>query len=263
MLATIGKTKRRRYNMSQDDFSAPRLFVEHDLSPGAAFAPAAEQLNYLLNVMRLRAGESILVFNGRDGEFRAELTEVTRRSARLVVGAQLRAQRRCADLDYCFAPLKQARQDYLAQKATEMGAGRLVPVITNRTQARRVNAERLRANAIEAAEQCGVLSPPEVVDAVSLDHFLSHFPTGRLLVFCDEGAALADPIDALSGRAAEKGVSVLIGPEGGFDRGERAAIMRLAHVARLSLGPRILRADTAAVAALAIVQTTLGDWRGG
>lgn len=248
--------------MSHYDFSAQRLFVEAALAPGADLAPPPEALNYLLNVLRLREGDAIILFNGRDGEFRAELREVSRRSARLRVGAQLRPQTPRADLDYCFAPLKQARLDYMAQKATEMGAGRLAPVITRRTQMRRVNSARLRANAIEAAEQCGVLAVPEVVDPVDLPAFLESFPAGRLLVFCDEDAGIANPVAALAGRvSAGQGVSVLIGPEGGFDAAERDSIARLPNVARLSLGPRILRADTAAVAALAIVQATIGDWR--
>ncbi len=231
------------------------------MAPGADVAPPPDALNYLLNVLRLREGDAILLFNGRDGEFLAHLTAVTRRAAILRVERLLRPQTPLADLDYCFAPLKQARLDYMAQKATEMGAGRLVPVITNRTQVRRVNSARLRANAVEAAEQCGVLAVPEASEAVDLADFLVSFPEKRLLVFCDEDAPIANPVTALSGRSGE-GVSVLIGPEGGFDEQERAAIARLSNVARLSLGPRVLRADTAAVAALAIVQAAIGDWDG-
>jgi 16S rRNA (uracil1498-N3)-methyltransferase len=249
------------FTLSQYDFSAQRLFVESALAPGADLAPPPEALNYLLNVLRLREGDAILLFNGRDGEFLARLSETTRRSARLRVERQLRPQTPRADLDYCFAPLKQARLDYMAQKATEMGAGRLVPIVTRRTQVRRVNSARLRANAIEAAEQCGVLAVPEVPEAVELPAFLASFPAGRLLIFCDEDAPIANPVDALAGKKGE-GASVLIGPEGGFDDGEREAISRLPNVARISLGPRVLRADTAAVAALAIVQATIGDWGG-
>lgn len=235
--------------------------MEADLAPGLDVVPPPEALNYLLNVLRLREGDAILLFNGRDGEVLAHLSAVTRRAATLRVEKLLRPQTPLADLDYCFAPLKQARLDYMAQKATEMGAGRLVPVITNRTQVRRVNSARLRANAVEAAEQCGVLAVPEASEAVDLADFLSAFPEKRLLVFCDEDAPIANPVQALSGRSGE-GVSVLIGPEGGFDEQERAAIVRLSNVARLSLGPRVLRADTAAVAALAIVQAAIGDWDG-
>ncbi|WP_442754513.1 16S rRNA (uracil(1498)-N(3))-methyltransferase [Methylocystis sp. JAN1] len=247
--------------MSHYDFSAQRLFVEDSLSPGLAFVPPSEALNYLLNVLRLRDGDPILLFNGRDGEFLAHIAETTRRSAKLRVERLVRAQTQAADLDYCFAPLKQARLDYMAQKATEMGAGRLVPVITRRTQVRRVNSARLRANAVEAAEQCGVLSVPDALEAVELPDFLAAFPAERLLVFCDEDAPIANPFEALAGRKGP-GVSLLVGPEGGFDDAERAMVARVSNIVRISLGPRVLRADTAAVAALAIVQAAIGDWSG-
>lgn len=247
--------------MSHHDFTAQRLFIEAPLEAGAHVAPPGEALNYLLNVLRLREGDEMLLFNGRDGEWRARLENVGRRAATLVVGSQTRVQEPAADLDYCFAPLKHARQDYMAQKATEMGAGRLAPVVTRRTQVRRVNTARLRANAIEAAEQCGVLAPPAALEAVDLGEFLAGFPRGRLLVFCDEDAEAADPVATLRAAPDHAGVSLLVGPEGGFEEAERAAILRLPKVVRLSLGPRILRADTAAVAALALVQAAAGDWR--
>jgi 16S rRNA (uracil1498-N3)-methyltransferase len=243
------------------DFAAQRLYVEERLEVGARLVPDAERLNYLLNVLRLREGDAILLFNGRDGEWLARLEEVKRRSATLVATTRAREQTAAADLHYCFAPLKHARLDYMAQKATEMGAARLAPIITRRTQARRVNLSRLRANAIEAAEQCGVLSIPEVVEEASLDAYLSGLSTSRLLVFCDEAAEIADPVEALRAARDHAGIDVLIGPEGGFDEEERAAILSLNNVARLALGPRILRADTAAVAALALVQAVIGDWR--
>jgi len=245
--------------LSHYEFSAQRLFIDEALSPGALLVPPPEALNYLLNVLRMREGEPILLFNGRDGEFLAQLADVTRRAAKLRIERLVRAQTARADLDYCFAPLKQARLDYMVQKATEMGAGRLLPVITRRTQARRVNTARMRANVIEAAEQCGVLAVPETPEAVELPDFLQSFPSERLLVFCDEDAPIANPVAALACRSG-RGVSVLIGPEGGFDETERAAIAKISNVARLSLGPRILRADTAAVAALTVVQAALGDW---
>jgi len=186
----------------------------------------------------------------------------------LVVEERMRAQTALGDLDYAFAPLKQARLDYMAQKATEMGAARLLPVLTRRTQVRRVNTERLRANAIEAAEQCGVLNAPQVAEAQELDDYLAHLPAERLLIFCDEAATVEDPIALLQSATAPEGgrivaapMSLLIGPEGGFDETERALILRRDKVLRLSLGPRILRADTAAVAALTLVQAVLGDWR--
>lgn len=249
--------------MSEYDFTAQRLFLDVPLKAGEECAAPASVHNYLLNVLRLRVGDAIHVFNGREGEFRARLSEASKRQVRLRIEERLRAQTASADLDYGFAPLKQARLDYVVQKAVEMGAGRLTPVITNRTQVRRLNLERLRANVIEAAEQCGVLAIPETVEPVSLSTYLAGLPAARLLVFCDERAEVANPAAALAERAdtASAGVSVIIGPEGGFDDAERAQLLRAPNVVRLSLGPRILRADTAAVAALAVVQATLGDWR--
>jgi 16S rRNA (uracil1498-N3)-methyltransferase len=246
--------------LSRYDFTSQRLFVEAKLEDGAIIAPAADQLNYLLNVLRLRDGDKILIFNGVDGEWRARLENVSRKKATLVAFEQTRGQEPFADLDHAFAPLKQARLDYMIQKSTEMGVTRLHPVITRRTQVRRVNRERLRANAIEAAEQCGVLIAPIVEEEIELPKFLSGFPPERLLVFCDENADLRNPIDALQCARAQNGLTLLIGPEGGFDDFERDAILRLPNLVRLSLGPRILRADTAAVAALALIQSTLGDW---
>jgi 16S rRNA (uracil1498-N3)-methyltransferase len=249
--------------MSRYDFASQRLFVEAGLETGARITPTSEQINYLLNVLRLREANEILLFNGVDGEWRARIENVSRRTATLVAFEQTRKQDAAPDLDHAFAPLKQARLDYMIQKSTEMGVRRLVPVITRRTQVRRVNRTRLRANAIEAAEQCGVLTAPIVEEEIELTKFLSTLPKDRLLVFCDEDAQVSDPIEALRAANAPNGVTLLIGPEGGFDDFERDAILRLPNIVRISLGPRILRADTAAVAALALVQSVLGDWAGG
>ncbi|MGA2792443.1 MAG: 16S rRNA (uracil(1498)-N(3))-methyltransferase [Roseiarcus sp.] len=247
--------------MARTDFSSPRLYVEAPLNEGASVALSPPQTNYLVNVLRLRDGARVLVFNGRDGEFATRLRVAARKGAALVVGARERAQEFAPDLDYLFAPLKHARLDYMAQKAVEMGARRLRPVMTRRTQASRVNLDRLRANAQEAAEQCGIIWLPEIMAEQPLDAVLADWPAQRLLIFCDEDAPQANPISALAGRAAPGGVALLIGPEGGFDDAERAAILRAPNVLRLSLGPRILRADTAAVAAMALIQAQLGDWR--
>jgi 16S rRNA (uracil1498-N3)-methyltransferase len=213
-----------------------------------------------VNVLRLVAGSPVLLFNGRNGEFSASLNTSSRKAASLLVGAQTRAQEEPPDVDYLFAPLKHARLDYMAQKAVEMGARRLRPVITRHTQVTRVNLERLRANAIEACEQCGIIWVPEIAPVEPLGEAIKSWPAERLLVFCDEEAEQVSPLDALADAAADSGVGLLIGPEGGFDDAERAAILSAPRVLRLSLGPRVLRADTAAVAALTLIQATLGDW---
>ncbi len=249
--------------MPRVDFTSPRLYVDAPLAPGARIALDAAQTNYLRNALRLPEGTFVLVFNGRDGEWRAELEAASRKSAALVARALIRGQHEPFDLHYLFAPLKHARLDYMTQKAVEMGAGALRPVLTRRAQAERVNLDRLRANAIEAAEQCGILSIPEVLAPARLPSVLADWDPGRLLVFCDEDAPVADPIEALraAGAREPRPLAVLIGPEGGFDEEERRSLLALPHVLRLSLGPRILRADTAAVAALALLQSCLGDWR--
>jgi 16S rRNA (uracil1498-N3)-methyltransferase len=246
--------------MPKFDFRAPRLFVDAPLGADQTLALERDQSNYLGNVLRLSAGATVLVFNGREGEWQAAI-EGRKRPDRLVVLAQTRPQDRLPDLTYAFAPLKHARLDYMAQKAVEMGASVLQPVLTRHTQVARMNAERMRANVIEAAEQCGILSLAEVADPVPLERFLAQRGPQRLLVFCDEAAELADPLQALQGGpAGSLGVDVLIGPEGGFAEEERAILLRQPQILRLSLGPRILRADTAAVAALALVQAAIGDW---
>jgi 16S rRNA (uracil1498-N3)-methyltransferase len=246
--------------MARADFTTPRLCLERDLHEGDAAPLSPDEANYLVNVLRLRPGARGLVFNGRDGEFAATVGAAARRGVALTIGERLRAQEHAPDVDYLFAPLKHARLDYMAQKAVEMGARRLQPVITRRTQASRVNLARLAANAREAAEQCGVIWLPEIGAEQKLDDILAQWPAERLLVFCDEDAPLANPFAAMADIEAKAGVSLLIGPEGGFEESERRAIGALPRVLRLSLGPRILRADTAAVAALALIQATLGDW---
>lgn len=242
------------------DFRAHRLCVTDDLGPGATLEPTREQANYLLNVLRLADGDAIHVFNGRDGEWRASLSRRGRRDAVLVTERQTRPQSAGPDIHYLFAPLKRTRLDYMVQKATELGVSRLVPVITRRTIAERVNLERMRANAIEAAEQCGILRIPEVADPVPLPRLFDAWEANRRLVFCDEAAPVRDPVEAL--RAVAPGpLAVLIGPEGGFADEERALLTSRPCFVRLALGPRIMRADTAAVAALALVNAVLGDWR--
>jgi 16S rRNA (uracil1498-N3)-methyltransferase len=248
--------------MPQLDFRAPRLFVDAALAPGASVVLERSQSNYLGNVLRLSAGESILVFNGRDGEWQASIRG-RKRPDSLDIVAPTRPQDRLPELTYVFAPLKHARLDYMVQKAVEMGASMLQPVLTRFTQVTRVNGERMRANVIEAAEQCGILSLATVAEPMPLDRYLSQRQAQRLLVFCDEAADATSPLQALQGGPmAAQGADILIGPEGGFAEEERATLLRQPRTLRLSLGPRVLRADTAAVAALALVQAVLGDWTG-
>jgi len=241
------------------DFRSPRLYVASALETGAKVALASAQAHCLANVLRLKSGSRVLLFNGRDGEWSATLT-LLRRSAVAEVGAQTRDQTRPADLHYLFAPLKAARLDYMVQKAVEMGVSRLQPMLTRHSQVARVNIERMRANAVEAAEQCGILSLPEIEAPTSFGRFIAEREPARRLVFCDEAAAVADPVAALAGLLPAP-LAVLIGPEGGFAEDERVALLKLPNVVQLSLGPRILRADTAAVAALTLVQAVVGDWR--
>jgi 16S rRNA (uracil1498-N3)-methyltransferase len=250
--------------MPRYDFTAPRLFVEAPLASQAEIPLDPAQAHYLRNVLRLGPGDFILVFNGRDGEWRATLREINRKSVVLIAQEFSRPQLPAYDLHYLFAPLKQARLDYMVQKAVEMGASRLCPVVTHRTGVARVNLERMRANAIEAAEQCGILAIPEIAPVIRLDAVLASLGRDRLLVFCDEDAPVRDPVAALRAVATSPScpLAVLIGPEGGFDPQEREALLALPQALRLSLGPRILRADTAAVAALALTQAVLGDWCG-
>jgi 16S rRNA (uracil1498-N3)-methyltransferase len=249
--------------MPRYDFRTPRLFVEAPLASGAQVALDREQANYLANVLRLPAGAGVLTFNGRDGEWQATLAATAKHRLALVVGAHTRPQPQPWDLHYWFAPLKHARLDYMVQKAVEMGATRLQPVLTRHTQAERVNLKRMRANAIEAAEQCGILTVAEIGEPATLPAAIAALDPGRLLVFCDEDAEIKDPVAALApARSRDQApIAVLVGPEGGFAAEERDALMKHPRVVRLALGPRILRADTAAVAALALAAAVLGDWR--
>jgi 16S rRNA (uracil1498-N3)-methyltransferase len=245
--------------MPRYDFRTPRLFVAPDLNPGASIPLDKGQANYLSNVLRLDPGDPVLVFNGRDGEWRAQLQREGKKSVMLAVTEQTRPQHVPCDLHYLFAPLKHARLDYMVQKAVELGVSRLQPVTTRHTQASRVNVERMRANAIEAAEQCGILTIAETDDAIPLPKAIDALEK-RVLIFCDEDAETRDPVAALSHIAKGTPLAVLIGPEGGFAEEERALVLRQSNVVRLALGPRILRADTAAVAALTLVQAAVGDW---
>lgn len=246
--------------MQSSGSQSPRLFVEPRLGAGESVACTPEQANYLLNVMRLKVDAGIRVFNGRDGEWRACIAEAGKRRCTLLCEEMTRAQLVAPDIHYLFAPLKHARLDYMVQKATEMGTARLQPVLTRRTIVARVNEARMRANAIEAAEQCNILWVPEVAEPRRLIDVLQAWEEGRCLIFCDEAASVESPLAALSDLAPGP-LAVLIGPEGGFDPEERAALRAASFTRAISLGPRVMRADTAAVAALALVNAALGDWR--
>ncbi len=239
-----------------------RLYIDAPLAAGAEIAPNESQVHYLKNVMRCQAGAGLLVFNGRDGEWAAELAVLERKKAVLKVQAKRRDQTKLADIWLFFAPVKKMRLDFLVQKATEMGAAKLVPIMTQHTQMGRVNKERMAANAIEAAEQCGLLQVPEIGAVLALDDLLKnceqHAPQRRL-IFCDEAAPCGAGLDALADLRTQS-IGVLVGPEGGFAPDEREALRQQAGSVALSLGPRILRTDTAAIAALAAVQMQIGDW---
>lgn len=258
--------------MAVHDFNAQRLWLDAPLAADGEVALSREQSNYLRNVLRLADGAGIHVFNGHDGEWRARLSVRGKRDCALQLECQTRPQTPASGLIYMFAPLKRARLDYMVQKAVEMGAGQLWPVLTRRTVAERVNLERMRANAIEAAEQCGILSVPMIKAPQPLAVAIETWPHGTPLIFCDEGAEISNPVAALeavksadsaapSAEKYQQPIGMLIGPEGGFDADERALLRAKPFVTALSLGPRIMRADTAAVAALAVVNAVLGDWQ--
>jgi 16S rRNA (uracil1498-N3)-methyltransferase len=238
---------------------APRLYTDSSLEAAREFALTRDQGHYLVNVLRLKPGDPVALFNARDGEWRAFLRDATKKQVTVRIEHKVSAARPPPDIDFLFAPLKHARLDYLVQKATELGARRLRPVITARTIASHVNLDRMRANAVEAAEQCNLVFVPDVLAPEKLEDVLTHWEEGRALVYADETAALANPLAALHGLSLP--AAVLIGPEGGFTEGERQRLRSLAFVTAISLGPRIMRADTAATAVLTLVQAALGDWR--
>jgi 16S rRNA (uracil1498-N3)-methyltransferase len=246
--------------MPRTHAALPRLHVAPDLSSGAIIALPKEQSLYLAAVLRKAVGDEVVLFNGRDGAWLCRLTGDAKKSVTLEALKQIAPQTPPSDLWYGFAPLKNERLDYVIQKAVEMGAGAIQPVMTQYTQVHRLKAERLEANAIEAAEQCKVLTVPAILPETSLERLLDGWDQTRKLVFADEGAAAASPIADLEKLRGEK-LGLLVGPEGGFSPDERTKLLGLDFVVPISLGPRILRADTAAVAAMAVIQATIGDWR--
>jgi 16S rRNA (uracil1498-N3)-methyltransferase len=237
-----------------------RLFVAADLGPGAEVPLTQAQAHYLFTVMRQGPGARVAVFNGRDGEWAAEVAEAGRRTGRLIARDRVRPQGRPPDLWLLFAPVKKARTDFIVEKATELGAARIQPVLTRFTGAERLRVDRLRRHAVEAAEQCGATSVPEVAEPARLAALLDAWNPARRLMFADETRA-APPAQAALAAAATGAWAILIGPEGGFASEEADRLRRLPWVLPVTLGPRILRADTAAVAAIALWQAALGDWR--
>ncbi len=247
-----------------------RLFITDDLSGGVGIVLGKEQSHYLTNVMRAAAGDTVSLFNGRDGEWEGRVTSLGKRSVELSVDGSLRPQTAEPDLWLAFAPIKRGRIDFVAAKATELGVSRLIPVMTARTQMTRVNTGRLRANAVEAAEQCERLTVPEVGEPVPLTDLLASWPENRRLLVGDEtggGQPIAEAAGGLAAQTSAAGAAqpcaVLVGPEGGFAPDELDALAILPFVTRIGLGPRVMRADTAAIAALSVIQAVAGDWRGG
>ena len=238
-----------------------RLYVETALAAAVHVVIEDGQAHYLLHVMRAKLGDRISLFNGRDGEWLAEVTEIAKRTCTVACTLQIAPQTEVPDLWLVFAPIKKTPADYLTQKATELGVCALQPVITRRTIVTRVNTMRMRANAVEAAEQSGRVSVPDIREPVAFDKLLAAWPAERRILYCDEGGDCAPIAEALRD-APEQPWAVFIGPEGGFDPAERTALRALPLVTPVSLGARILRADTAALAALAVWQAITGDWSG-
>lgn len=241
------------------NFKLQRLYLDVPLVPQQRVAMSKEQAHYLLTVLRMVEDQQVLVFNGRDGEFLAALKPLSKKAAELELVEQTRPQPPLPRLDLLFAPLKVGRLEYLVQKATEMGVRRITPVFTDHTQLHKVNAARLEANILEAAEQCGNLAIPQLQEAQKFDALLDGWDPARRIIFCNESQAGNNPTDILS-PIEERDLALLVGPEGGFSEREREKLLDLPFVTAIPLGPRILRADTAAVAALTAVQMTIGDW---
>ena len=234
-----------------------RLYVEHPLGQGQSVPLTRAQAHYLFGVMRLSVGAEILVFDGQSGEWLAEVAEAGKRGGSLLIVEQTRVLQLPPDLWLVFAPVKKARTDFIVEKATEMGAARILPVQTDFTNSGRIQRDRLQAHVVEAAEQCGATYVPEVAERVKLERLLADWENTRKIFFCDEGQA-GSAGTPLSGAGPS---ALLIGPEGGFSDRERQWLSARNDTEVISLGPRILRADTAAVAALTLWQSTLGDWK--
>ena len=236
-----------------------RLYVEHPLGAGQSVPLDRDQAHYLFGVMRLEQGGVVALFNGRDGEWQAEVAEAGKRGGALTCRAQSKSLQLPPDLWLMFAPIKKARTDFIVEKAAEMGAARIMPVVTDYTNSERIRQDRLQAHAVEAAEQCGGTYVPDVAELQKLSRLLDQWPEDRQLMFCDE-AEVGNALELAAGDHKNAPWAIVIGPEGGFSDGERKRLSAMAQSHVVSLGPRILRADTAAVAAMTLWQTSLGDW---
>jgi 16S rRNA (uracil1498-N3)-methyltransferase len=246
--------------MTEPSLKAPRILLNQPLATGNTVALEERLVHYLANVMRLKFGEAVLAFNGADGEWLCRFEPAGKKAALLYPERQVRPQPKQGDIWFAFAPIKSERLDYLVQKAVEMGVSDALPVFTERTQGRQFNAGKALANMVEAAEQCGILAVPRLHDAQTFAEFVRSLPQDRVLVFCDEEAEHRNPVAAIHAVPRGAKLALIIGPVGGFSDSERQQLIDRANTVRISLGPRILRADTAAVAALALVQAVIGDW---
>ncbi|MEN9895600.1 MAG: hypothetical protein RIR97_1452 [Pseudomonadota bacterium] len=241
------------------NFRLQRLYVEAPLTQDSRCEANPDQFHYLANVLRMEEGSDLLLFNGRDGEWLASVSYPTRKKIILMVKEQTRPQPPASDLTYIFAPLKIGRMDYLVQKAVEMGAGHLQPVMTQHVQGKIGSLDKIRANVVEAAEQCGILHIADVAEPLRLADLLQQWPRDRRIIYCDEGHGSQNPLPLLTKLKGQK-LALLVGPEGGFSGPEQEQLRSLDFVTAIPLGPRILRADTAAVAAMALIQASIGDW---
>lgn len=248
----VEKTQKPNYKL-------PRLYVSIAISSDQLLPLDADQWHYVRNVMRLVDGDKMMIFNGQDGEWLAELRFESKKKINLKPLEQTQIQPPKSELVYAFAPLRKGRIDYMIQKATELGVGILVPVLTEYTDNHKIKLDKLKANAIEAAEQCTMLSIPHIAAPLKFKAFVEQYSQTHQIIFCDERADSNSPIDQISKLAGQK-ICVLIGPEGGFSAPERQMLLALKCTTAISLGPRIMRADTAAIAALSLVQATIGDW---
>lgn len=244
---------------TKQNHKLPRLYVTMPITAQVPLPLDQDQWHYVRNVMRLVDGDEMMIFNGQHGEWRATLIFETKKRLSLKPHTQTKQQSAKPNLLYAFAPLKKGRLDYMIQKATELGAGFLQPILTEYTDNHKINLQKLEANAVEAAEQCTMLNVPKVSKALKFDVFIEQFSKTHHIIFCDEAAHSASPISLIAALKGQK-ICVLVGPEGGFSEAERQALLALPQMTAISLGPRIMRADTAAIAALTLVQATIGDW---